>query len=67
MLNVKGKYFFCYSHTLHKFIHNRYSIKYICVARNEKDDRKFWLYEQTPELSTALTEYNNIFKGVDAN
>lgn len=62
-----SKYFFCYSPTLHKFIHTRHKLKYICAAKNEHDNRKFWLYEQSPELSIALTEYKNIFKGVDAN
>jgi hypothetical protein len=60
-----SKYFFCYSHTVHKFIQARYKIKYVCAALNEHDNRKFWLYEQSPELSSALTSYKCIFKGVE--
>jgi hypothetical protein len=61
------KYFFCYSHTVHKYIQSKHKIKYVCAALNEHDQRKFWLYEQSPELSKALTEYKSIFKGVDEN
>lgn len=63
---MKSNYFFCYSHTLHKYIHTKHRIKYVCAALNENDKRKFWLYEQSEELSTALNEYKSIFKGVDA-
>jgi hypothetical protein len=61
-----NKYFFCYSPTLHKFIQTKHKIKYVCAALNEHDNRKFWLYEQSHELSKALTDYKNIFKGVEA-
>jgi hypothetical protein len=63
---MKNKYFFCYSPTLHKFIHNKYKIRYICAAKNEQD-RKFWLYEQSEILGKALNEYNQLFKGGDSN
>lgn len=60
---TKSKYFFCYSPTLHKFIHNKYKIPFVCAARNEKDNRKFWLYEQSEQLGEALQTYNNFIKG----
>lgn len=66
-MNNQSNYFFCYSHTLHKYIHNKYKIKFICTALSENDKRKFWLYELTPELKKVLSEYKNIFKGVDGN
>ena len=58
----KSKYFFCYSLTLHNFIHNTFKIPYICAAKNEKDNRKFWLYEQSEKLGEALTIYNQLIK-----
>jgi hypothetical protein len=64
---MKKEYFFCYSPTLHKFLHNRHKIKFICAALNENDKRKFWLYEQSDELSKGILEYKSIFKGVDEN
>lgn len=67
MINLKHQYFFCYSPTLHKFIHSRHNIRFICTAKNESDNRKFWLYERTEELKVALDDYKAIFKGVDAN
>lgn len=61
------KHFFCYSPVLHKFIQSKYKIKYICAAINEKDGRKFWLYEKSPSFEKALVEYNAIFKGGGAS
>jgi len=42
-------------------------MKYICAALNEKTLKKFWLYENTPQLQKLLEEYNSIFKRNDAN
>lgn len=61
----KSKYYFCYSPTQHKFIHKNYKLEYICAALNEKDLRKFWLYEKSEQLSEALTQYRKLFKGGD--
>ena len=64
---MKDKYFYCYSFTLHKFLHYANNMKYICAALNEKTLKKFWLYENTPQLQKLLEEYNSIFKRNDAN
>jgi hypothetical protein len=61
------KHFFCYSPTLHKFVQSKFKLKYICAAINEKDGRKFWLYEKTESFNKALSEYHNLFKGGDVN
>lgn len=58
-----SNYFFCYSPTLHKFIHNKYKIKFVCTALHTGDKRQFWLYEQSEMLTKAITEYKAIFKG----
>jgi len=60
-MNTKP-YFFCYSHSLQKYLFNKKSFTFICEAKNKNDDRTFWLYERTSELNNALTEYNDFFK-----
>lgn len=47
-------YFFCYSPRLKGRLLDA-GLRYICVGTNESTGRKFWLFEQTPELSEALT------------
>jgi hypothetical protein len=58
----KSKYYFCYSPTLHKFLHNKKKLPYICAALHENSKRKFWLYERNEQLDSALKEYESIFK-----
>lgn len=53
----KSKYYFCYSKALHKYLHNKKKIPYICAALHEDTLAKFWLYERTPELEKSLAEY----------
>lgn len=58
----KSKYYFCYSPTLHKFLHNKKKIPYICAALREDTLEKFWLYEQNDILTQALKEFTAIFE-----
>lgn len=58
----KSKYYFCYSPTLHKFLHNKKKIPYICAALREDTLEKFWLYEKNSTLEQALKEFTAIFK-----
>ena len=59
-----SNYFFCYSKTLHRFLHERYNIQYICAAYHETTHKKFWLYERTELLKQAQEEYKNLFTPV---
>ncbi len=59
---MNKKHFFCYDVMLHKYLHNKHKIKYICTARHENTYEKFWLYERTGQLTSAIDEYNKIFK-----
>lgn len=60
-----SKYFFCYSKTLHRFIHERYKLEYICTAIHETTNKKFWLYERTDQLKAAQEEYKSLFNPVE--
>lgn len=59
-MNLKPDYFFCYSPTLSKFLHSKKGFSFICMAKNVKDDRTFWLFERGEELNKALTEYKEL-------
>lgn len=63
----KSKYFFCYSSNVHKFLNKVKNIDYVCAAKHETTDKKFWLYEQSDFLTMALNEYKRFFKGGDVN
>jgi hypothetical protein len=58
---MNKEYFFCYSRVLHKFIQNKHRVNYICAAYHESTHKKFWLYERSETLKTALDEYKQIF------
>lgn len=47
-------YFFCYSPNLKGRLLDA-GLRYICVGKNESTGRNFWLFEQSPALSEALS------------
>lgn len=47
-------YFFCYNAEISRKLRDR-GIRHITVAVHPNTCRMFWLYEQTPELSEALS------------
>lgn len=55
-INVKEKYFFCYSSNLVRFFALK-NVEYICKGLNEQNGKRFWLYERTENLEDALEKY----------
>jgi hypothetical protein len=51
--------FFCYDPSLHKFLHNKNNVSYLCAALHEKTQRKFWLYERTDIVNELVKQYNS--------
>lgn len=51
-------YFFCYTKSLSDHLKAR-GFRYITVADNPRNNKRFSLWEITPELSDAIEEYKN--------
>lgn len=49
-------YFYCYSPRLKAEL-NAAGIRFICVGLNESTGRKFWLFEQTDDLSSVIAAF----------
>jgi hypothetical protein len=58
---MNKEYFYCYSPLLHKFLHQKCKIPYICTALHEHTKNKFWLYEKNELLHESIKKYNQIF------
>lgn len=57
---MNNKYYFCYSIKQHQYIHNTKRIPYVCSALHESTGNKFWLYENTDELTQAIKEQKQL-------
>lgn len=54
--NLDREYFYCYSPPLKKRLLDE-GERYICVGINERNKRKFWLFENTPKLNEVMDEW----------
>lgn len=56
---MENKYFYCYSDRLHFFL---YSLKfrYVSIGTNENTNKKYWTYEKSGMLDSAIELYNTI-------
>jgi hypothetical protein len=50
-------YLYCYSPAMFHFLRAK-GIRYICVGVNEKTGGRFWLFEKSDTVRTALDEYS---------
>jgi hypothetical protein len=57
-----SKYFFCYDSALHRYLHKANKQEYICAAKHETTDKKFWLYERTSVLDQLITQYKTFMR-----
>lgn len=55
-IKLKQQYFFCYSKGLKNWISNN-QVSHITKAKAISNDKEFWLYEQSEELSELVAEY----------
>jgi hypothetical protein len=53
-------YFFCYSGSVASYLKHIKGIPFITEAIQPRNGSRFWLFEQTEELSNALTEYRQL-------
>lgn len=56
---MKG-YFFCYNGSVASYLKHIKRIPFITEAIQPRNGSRFWLFEQTEELSQALTEYKQL-------
>ncbi|MGF9826630.1 hypothetical protein [Brevibacillus agri] len=53
-------YFFCYNGSVASYLRHIKGILFITEAIQPRNGSRFWLFEQTDELSEALTEYKQM-------
>ena len=53
-------YFFCYNGSVASYLKHFKGIPFITEAIQPRNGSRFWLFEQSEELSQALTEYKQL-------
>lgn len=53
-------YFFCYNGLVASYLKHIKGIPFITEAVQPRNGSRFWLFEQSEELSKALTEYRQL-------
>lgn len=53
---MNDKYFFCYDEKIAKYLRYEKGIQFITVANHVKTGKTFYLFEQSPELTEALSD-----------
>lgn len=56
---MKG-YFFCYNGSVASYLKHIKGIPFITEAVQPKNGSRFWLFEQSEELSQALNDYKQM-------
>ena len=56
---MENKYFYCYSDRLHFFLRSL-KFRYVSIGTNENTNKKYWTYEKSEMLDSAVELYNTI-------
>lgn len=61
-MKLDNTYYFCYNPRLAKYLRYDCNLPFITKAKHIDTNNKFWLFEQTEELTKAIHTYKEIYK-----
>ena len=57
--DMDNVYYYCYSTRLYHFL-SSLKFRYVSDGVNKSTNKKYWVYQKSPDLDSAIADYNSI-------